>query len=147
MDYRTKIAAAWWTNALREKSEIAGGNRDCDGDNKSRSTPGESLTEQQLQAFEAALADEIGFMLTQDLTHVLAVKHHRAAPQFCSAAASCGIQGIEHMLPENTVMRIFPNTVMTHTGPQSKVDILWSSNKSLTCGNSNSDTAKDTVGA
>lgn len=115
MDYRTKVAAAWWANALREKQQ---GNHDI-------------VSEPQLEAFEAALAREIDKMLRQDLTHVLAVNHRWAAPQFSDAAASCGINGIVGKLPGNTVMRIFPKTVMTHTGPQSQMEIVWSSHRTF----------------
>lgn len=128
MDYRTKVAAEWWTNALREKV------RNGEGSQSTLEEPeAETLTEQQFEAFEAALAREINCMLTQDLTHVLTVNHRWSAPQFSTAAASCGIDDITGKLPSDTVMRIFPNTVMAHIGAHSQVEILWTNNKALSC--------------
>jgi hypothetical protein len=134
MDCRTKIAAAWWTDALRGKSPHH--------EDEGRSTPAglesPELTAQQLEAFEAALAREIGLMLTSDLTHVMAVHQRWSAPQFGKAAAACGINDIQDRLPNGAVMRIFPNTIMTHVGPQAQVEILWSQHKSLDTGHSSS---------
>jgi hypothetical protein len=122
-DGRAKAAARWWAHALAKK-------RAWDEAAVMAKVP-ESLlsypvTHRQAEDFQAALEQQIGEMLQDGLPHVLCAHRGHASHPLCKAAENSGITDICYRLPDQVIMRIFPNTVMVNTGPFGSFEVVWS---------------------
>jgi hypothetical protein len=129
-DGRIKAAARWWSQALAEK-------RAWDEAAITAKMPASLLpypiSRHQVEAFEIALEQYIRDALQDGLPHVLCANHGHASSLLCKAAEKCGISDLCYRLPDQVIMRIFPNTVMVGTGPLGSFQIVWS-NDTVTYG-------------
>jgi hypothetical protein len=126
-DGRAKAAARWWTQALSTR-------RAWDEAAIMAKVP-ESLlsypiSHSQVEDFQDALEQQIGEMLQDGLPHVLCAYRGHASHLLCRAAESCGISDICYRLPDQVIMRIFPNTVMVNTGSPGSFEVVWSTDTS-----------------
>jgi hypothetical protein len=122
-DGRAKAAAQWWTDALSMKRAL--------DDTGIMARVPESLlpypiSHHQVENFQDALERQIEEMLQDGLPHVLCASSGHASHLLCRAAENCGIPDICYRLPDQVIMRIFPNTVIVNIGPFGSFEVVWS---------------------
>jgi hypothetical protein len=125
-------AAHWWSTALHECGAKHGSRLVSDA--TSPNLP--PINDQQVEVFHASLQQLLREAAQTDINWsrplVLFVNSERACPELTTAAEAAGIGSVHRILPEDTVMRIYPDEVMVTRGYQispCKLEIVWSAHE------------------
>jgi hypothetical protein len=132
MDGKIDSATHWWSTALRDYAAMY--NSLLESDTTSLSLP--RISQQQVEAFRVSLRQQL-----VEATHagtdwsrptVLFVNSEHACPELTTAAEAADIESVHRILPEETMMRIYPDEVMVTRGNQTSpetLEIVWSAHE------------------